>query len=167
MIQKDQKDALGLFYPSYIKYLSACIFALTTRKNTIRLQQAREIFLDAVDKLLNSKKFDELDALIESISQLTQSIHQLAKTGFSSEVRGMIHDPLEDILNTSIRYLNSLDPKAKNDPILFVLESEIESLYEVQLECEDEEFIEDAEALSTLLSHIKDLTLCLHSLGSI
>ncbi len=159
------KEATGLFYQAYIRYFSACIFALITHKNSSRLSQARASFLESVEQVKHPKIFDDSDALIESISQLTQSIHQLVKTGFSAEVRGSICHPLEDLLNNSVDYLNSLDPRVKNDPIIFVLEDEMEALYEIQLECEDE-LPDDAEALGTLLTHLQDLTSCLHSLSS-
>ncbi len=161
-----QETALSLFYQRYMAYFSGCIFGLIKGKVSPKLLQAQKEFLAATQDVLNYPDFDESDALIESIAQLTQSIHQLVKTGFSSEIRGELHHPLEDLLNRNIAYLNSLDPRAKNDPILFALEDEIESISEIQRECEIE-LPEDAAALSSLLANLKDLALCMHSLGSL
>lgn len=162
---KAKQDSVRLFYQTYIQYFSACIFSLITRKNNQKLTQSRYAFLAAADTLRHPKNFTDSDALIESIAQLTQSIHQLVKTGFSSPVRGSLCHPLEDLLNNTVAYLNSLDPSVKNDPIIFVLEDEMEALYEIQLECQ-EELPDDAEALGALLSHLQDLTACLHSLSA-
>jgi len=161
-----KQEALGDFYQSYISYFSGCIFGLIKGRVTPKLNQAQIDFLKATQALINYSDFDESDALIESIAQLTQAIHQIIKHGFRADVRGALHHPLEDLLNMTIAYLNSLDPEAKNDPILLALEDEIESITEIQRECEIE-LPEDAAALSTLLANLKDLALCIHSLGSL
>ena len=154
------------FYNAYIDYLSACVHALITHKVSPILHRKQMEFEEAAYSISKLSKYDDDDMLVGSLTQLTLSLHQLARNGFCSEVRGMIHHPLEDMLSSIIRYIHSLDPTASNDPMICILEDEIDALLEIQHEC-IEEAPQDAGNLALMLSHLKDIALCLHSFNHI
>ena len=154
----------NMYYQSYMGYMAAIVHSLLTHKNAPMLSQASADFEAVIAQTINLKKFKDDELLFESLSQLTFSLHQLVKSGFSSEVRGMLHHPLEDILNHIIHYLKSLDDVAMNDPMLFIIEDEIDVIEDVRDECV-RRYPRDAHALTVFLAHLKDMAMCLHSLN--
>lgn len=152
------------YYQNYLAYMTAIMHGFITHNDYQMLSKAARDFEIAVDDVIDLKNFGEDELLLESMSQLTFGLHQLAKSGFSADVRGMLHHPLEDILNHIVHYLGSLDQVAQNDPMLFIIEDEIDSIEDIRNECITSH-PRDAHALSVLLCHLKDMAMCLHSLN--
>lgn len=152
------------YFESYLTYLTAIVHSLITHKNNELLGKAARDFEEAMSETIDIKHFSNDDLLLESLGQLTFSLHQLVKSGFQAEVRGMLHHPMEDILNHVLHYLQSLDDVAQNDPMLFIIENEIDAIEELREECMTE-YPRDAHALTVLLSHLKDMAMCLHAIN--
>lgn len=155
---------LRSFYDSYIDYLSSCVHALITHRNSKRLQSAKLAMEDAAHDIISLKRYNDTDMLFSSMLQLSLSIHQITRTGFSPEVRGMLHHPLEDMLGNIIQFVNSIDAKACNDPMICILEDQIDALSEIHHESLSEA-PQDAGNIALLLCHLKDMALCLHCLS--
>lgn len=155
---------LDTFYNAYLSYLSASVHALITNRQSKKLQQGKLEFEQAANDLIDLKRYDENDMLVASLMQLTLSVHQVTRTGFCSEVRGMIHHPLEDMLGNIVQFINSFDVSASNDPMMCILEDQIDALSEIHHECVTEA-PQDAGNVALLLCHLKDMSLCLHCLS--